>query len=106
MEIESAADRLIFFEPKEFADTCDLIDHLGARVTIAVIFDKVTDPVTLYETNIEAPNPSFTCRVEDLAFVIEKEIKTYRAELRGVSYKLEKIEDTQDGFISRVFLKK
>ena len=96
--IESAADRLEFFELGEgFAVECSLSGPNGFTATIPVILNAITDPVSLYETDVEAAAAHFICRVEDLAGVDRRQVKAYTASIDGVSYQLQRIADDQDG---------
>lgn len=109
MQIETAADRLEFFQTADFAVDCLLSGPAGFTATIPVIQNTTTDPVSLYETNIEAPSENFSCRVEDLAGVDRRLVKQYTATIPavgGVTYHLERIADDQDGLIANVDLKK
>jgi hypothetical protein len=48
----------------------------------------------------------FICRAEDLADLPRQVIKQCTAVLEGITYKLERITDDQDGHILTVYLKK
>lgn len=107
MPLETAADRLEFFEVDEgFAVQCSLNGPDGFTATIPVILNAITDPVSLYETNVEAASAHFVCRVEDLAGVDRRRVKQYTAGIDGVTYQIERIADDQDGKIPTVYLKK
>jgi hypothetical protein len=105
--IETADDRLEFFEIDEgFAVECSLSGPDGFTATIPVILNAVTNPVSLYETDVEAAAVHFICRLEDLAGVDLRFVKQYTATIDGVTYQLQRVADDQDGKIPTVYLKK
>jgi hypothetical protein len=109
MPIETAADRLEFFEleiDNGHAVDCSLSGPDDFTATIPVIMNAVTNPVSLYETDVEAAAPNFICRVEDLAGVVRRQVKQYTAIIEGVTYQLQRVADDQDGKIPTVYLKK
>jgi hypothetical protein len=105
MLIESAADRLEFFDTDDFAVNCALVGPDYTK-TIAVIMNAVSEAVTIYDTNIEAPQPHFLCLVEQINDLNRRLVKQFTATIEGVSYQLERISDDQDGLIATVYLKK
>jgi hypothetical protein len=106
VQIETAEDRLLtFFGTEDFAVEC-LIQGPGGPQTIPVILNAISDPVTLYDTNVEAPNAHFIARVEDLAVVDRRQLRSYTATIEGLSYGLERLTDDMDGKIVTVYLKK
>jgi hypothetical protein len=106
MQIETADDRREFFNTADFAVECLINGPAGFSATIPVNRDATTDPVGLYETNVEAPHESFTCRVEELAGVDRKLVKQYTATIGPTTYRIERIANDQDGLIATVELKK
>jgi hypothetical protein len=66
----------------------------------------MSDAITLYDTNIETPHHHFLCRAEDLAGLQRGLMKQYAATIAGVTYKIERITDDQDGNTLTVYLKK
>jgi hypothetical protein len=104
--IETSDDRLLFFETEDFAVECELTGPAGFSQVIAVILNAMSDPVTLYETNLEVPNVHFIARHEDLAGVNRRQLRQYRATIAGVTYEFERITDDFDGLIVTAYLKK
>lgn len=105
MEIESATDRSQFFDVVDFAVNC-AISGPGYSKVLPVILNAISDQVPLYDTNVEAPRPHFICRAEELADFPRHLIKQFSAVIEGVTYKLERVTDDQDGLILTVYLKK
>lgn len=106
MQIETPTDRLAFFETKDFADDCLLTGPAGYRKTFPVILNAITDPVVIYDTNIEAPARNFICRLDDVADVDRRVTKQMRAEILGIQYQIERLVEDQDGNIVVAYLKK
>jgi hypothetical protein len=104
--LETAADRREFFSTDDFAVDCIVLGPAGYAKTIAVIFNPISDPVTIYDSNIEAPNVSFICLAADLADLPRRQIRGCTATINGVAYEFQGISDDQDGYLLTVNLKK
>lgn len=87
MPLKTAEDLAAFFDPEDFADECVITGPNAFTRTLNVILNTGTEPVTLYETNVEAPNPSFMCREDELVDVK----RGMTATVRGKAYKIERI---------------
>jgi len=106
MEIETADDRLqTFFQFRDFAIECVLSGPAGYTATILVIRNAISDPVTEFDTTIEAWHEHFIARVEDVAGVDESKIKQYTAALEGETFTLTRITHDHDGKLVTVYLK-
>jgi tRNA pseudouridine-54 N-methylase len=104
--IETADDLAEFFLTEDFAVDCLLTGPSGYSKTIAVILNTTSDPVALYETNVEAPTPHFICRAVDLVDLQRRQLKQHHATIESITYELERVADDQDGKLCVVYLKK
>ena len=103
--LETATDRLEFFNTRDFAVDCLLVGPPDYSKTIQVIFNAISDPITLYDTNIETARPHFFCLAEQIADLNRRLIKQFTATLNGKTYELERLTDDQDGLIVTAYLK-
>ncbi len=66
-QIESAADRLAFFDVDEFATAAQWVTSAGAAESLSVIFNAPTaDHAGLASVDITLSDPSALCRQADL----------------------------------------
>ncbi len=66
-QIESAADRLAFFDTAEFATEAQWVTSAGAAVSLPVIFNEPpADQAGLASVDITLSDPSALCRQADL----------------------------------------
>jgi hypothetical protein len=103
--LETADDlKTTFFDTDDHAEQCVITGPNGFTRTLNVIFNPTTEQVTLYETNVEAPDPSFICREVDLMTGSLVDVKRgMTATLRGVGFTIERIAMDQVG-TATVFL--
>ena len=62
-------DFSVFFDESDFAVSAKITLTSGAVRKIPIIFDAVTQGITLYDTQIEANTPNFQCKTSDLSGV-------------------------------------
>jgi len=103
--IETAEDlAATFFDTDDFAEQCVITGSGGFTRTLNVIFNPTTEQVTLYDTNVESPDPSFICREADLMTAGVVDVRRGMiATLRGVGLTIERIALDQVG-TATVFL--
>lgn len=112
MPLETPKDLATFFDTDDFADECVITgpepdeeseDEQFTR-TLNVILNTETEAVTLYETNVESPSPSFLCREVDLMTAGVVDVRRgYGATVRGKAFTIERIAMDQAG-TATVFL--
>jgi len=104
MGLETSEDILLFFDTDDFADECvitgpetDPPEDQFTR-TLNVILNTETEAVTLYDTNVESPSPSFLCREVDLMTAGVVDVKRgYTVTVRGLEFTVERIAMDQAG---------
>ena len=103
-------DLAAFFDTDDFADECVItgpeVEEPAVQFTrtLNVILNTDTEAVTLYDTNVESPSPSFHCREIDLMTAGVVDVKRgYTATVRGMEFTIERIAMDQAG-TATVFL--
>ena len=91
----------VFFNESDFAVGATITLQTGATRQIKIIFDAVTQNVSLYDTNIEANTPNFQCQSSDMAGV---KTRVSTIAINGKTYTIERIEPDGTG-VSTVYLK-
>lgn len=99
MPLETADElRTTFFDTDDFADECVITGPNSFSRTLNVILNTPTEPVTLYETNIESPEPSFVCREVDLMTNGVVDVKRgMTATVRGLEFTIQRTAMDQAG---------
>jgi hypothetical protein len=89
MPVEDAEGRKLFFDPDDFEQVaeCVITGPQGFIRRLNVDLSPRTESVGLYETSVEAPNPSFLCLEDDLVDVK----RGFTATIRTTVYLIERI---------------
>src|SRR6185295_3586609 len=98
MALETPDDLATFFDTEDFADTCVITGPDGFSRSLNVILNTGTEAVTLYETNVESPEPNFVCREIDLMTNDVIDVRRgFIATVRSKEFTIERLAMDQNG---------
>lgn len=94
MAVESASDRLIFFNTNDFATSATYTVQGGSAATIKGIYDNGFSEVDLGGTvAVSSTDPQFTCRTDDVSSASEGDAIV----INSTNYTVRRVEDDGTG---------
>ena len=94
MAVESASDRLIFFNTDDFASSATYTVQGGSAATIKGIYDNGYNEVDLGGTvAVSSTDPQFTCRTDDVGSASEGDAIV----INSTNYTVRRVEDDGTG---------